>query len=177
MEPLETTDGARDTVIRGRSAMGRCRDTSSRSQGKGKDQFRFGKRERLTHSIVVEPVLSKEHLTKIFADLVPCLYGSREDICIQAHPCEACANSGRYLGATGKEGIDARGVIDEGRRMLTRSAECKCSSLQNSTKSTFPFSVKSRAEYEPRCFGTTCATSLITFVIPFPATRRPLINN
>src|SRR6266849_10758482 len=35
--------------------------------------------------------------------------GSREDICIQGHPREACANSGRYLGATGKEGINARG--------------------------------------------------------------------
>src|ERR1700755_1220575 len=51
--------------------MVRCRDTSSRS---GKDQLRFGKRERrLTYSIVVEPVLSKEHIPKVLADLVPCL--------------------------------------------------------------------------------------------------------
>jgi hypothetical protein len=35
--------------------------------------------------------------------------GSREDIGIQAHPRDARANSGRYLVATGKEGINARG--------------------------------------------------------------------
>ena len=58
--------------LRGRSAMGRFRDTSSRAQRKGKDQLRFGKRE-WTHSIVVEPVLSKEHFPKVLADLVPCL--------------------------------------------------------------------------------------------------------
>ena len=51
--------------------MGRCRDTSW--QGKGKDQLRFGKRERLTNPIVVEPVLSKEHFPKVLANLIPCL--------------------------------------------------------------------------------------------------------
>jgi len=46
---------------------------NQRGSKKTKDQLRFDKQEGLTHSIVVEPVLSKEHLPKVLADLVPCL--------------------------------------------------------------------------------------------------------
>ena len=63
--------------------MVRCRDTSSRSERRNEKEKEkispdFGKRERerLTDSIVVEAVLSKEHLPKVLADLVPCLSSS-----------------------------------------------------------------------------------------------------
>ena len=63
--------------LHARAAMVRCRDTSSRPNEKEKISSDLaGERERLTDSIVVEPVLSKEHLPKVLADLVPCLSSS-----------------------------------------------------------------------------------------------------
>lgn len=62
--------------------MVRCHDTSSRSKRpneKEKEKISSdlaGGGKRLTHSIVVEPVLSEEHLPKVLADLVPCLSSS-----------------------------------------------------------------------------------------------------